>query len=760
MTVDIIEYFKDDRIKSIGNVIPIDWIEYEIGLAELNGLIPKYIEFLTSKQKFHNDCDSAIAYLIGLTDEIPKNKIKTSSATLPDIDIDFGVNGRYKIFDYLKGKYGEKSTAGISTYNTMGSKSAIRNVGRVLGYPIEFVNEIIKLVPDAYQGKSYTIDEIFDKSNIFKSLYIENQDVAKIIDIAKKLEGLIQARGQHAAGIVIADCELSKLISCITNSDDLPVVEIDKDDAEKVGLVKFDILGLETLDILNETCKLIREEKKVDIDLDAIDFNDPNIYETASNGILCGVFQFDKSEMIDYTSRFKPKNIDEISFLTSVNRPGPQAFKEQMLLSRFDEKRKPIYEIDYLNEVLSSTGGYLIYQEQAISLVKKLCNYNGKEAENFRKIIGKKKVDQMIKEKEKFILRGIGGGYNEAYLESLWKLIEEFGSYAFNAAHAYAYSYITIQCLYLKTYYYNEFLLSSIKSNMSDPTKTFFFLEEARKLNLGIELPYINECGYNFCIKNDKIILGLGFIKGFSDKTSNLIIKERLDNGPFKSFTDFYLRTCSYLSSNHYHSLIELGAFDKFNINRNTLKSLYDSFDKLVKKNIFNVIKSIDDWVYITKIENDFDYCEMLQLEHKHTGLYISDNLFNLINIPKKTNERLGIVVSRSIVKTKKGQLMAFVDVLTSENSIENLVVFPNSYSKYSSCFIKDNIIKYSGKHDEQNQFIVFKAEEIKELKSKSTIPPIILPANIPHLTSLITNSDIKKFSIDFSTFYVDITLY
>lgn len=751
------KFYLPERLNQLGTDIPEDWYIIELGLIRINKSEKIYLDLLETKKKYTNPSNSTIAYLLGITDVIPTNSVKTKGGTIPDIDSDFEITKRIEIFKYIQAKYGENKVAGVGTFITLKSKSAINSAGRALGFRVDYVQSISNAIPDPDQGATWKISDALEKSKDFKQLYDKDANAKKIIDIALKLENLIQSRGQHAAGAVVASDNLDSIIPSFYNDDNIRVIEVDKDDAEKLGLVKFDLLGLETLDVIKSTVKLIEKEKGIKIDIDSIDLEDPKIYEYIKTGGLSGVFQFDEPEMMNYTAKFQPKDIRDLSFLTSLNRPGPQAAKEEILHNRKAGLAK-INEFPEIVESLKDTYGYMIYQEQVMNVNSILAGFNPVENEYFRKIVGKKKLELLPPVKADWLAKMKARGHDEEKSYALWNTIETFGSYGFNAAHAYAYSMLTLQCLYLKTYYYSQFLLNSLLTNTSNVEKTIFFIKEAKKFGYRFLGPDINRSVYNFRIDGMDILFGLGFVNGFSETVVKQFIKER-ERSKFTSFLNFYRRTRPFFRSNNYKALIMLNACSSFGYNRATLLDTFDYIEKLEEKNIISGMLFDDDDSVIYRLRQELKQKDILEAEYQYTGMYISGNIFQLIpnNILTKPRLELGMIIRIKEVKTKKKDLMAFIDILTPNDTIVNLTIFPKQYLKYSTLLESGSIIAYgSDSRNEEKPILTYLEQVTIPTTDSRSIPSI--PYS-PNVFNIINNSDLKKFEITFGPLSVEIHL-
>lgn len=556
--------FKSKRLKLLDET---DYIAFkkELGAIELNGLENYFITLLRAGIKVKNESNSLVAYIIGLTDIKPNKSVIYKGGTLPDIDIDFADTQREKVIQYVVQKYGPEYVAGIGTYSYLWAKSAIATTGKALGHDLELIKTINKMVPELKQGKNWHIDECLKESQELKAFYDSDPRVREILDWATKLDGGISAKSQHAAGIVISADPIHQICPVWKNDSDFPVIEFTMEEVEKFGLVKMDFLGLRTLSIIDDTLKTIKKRHNIDIKESDIPLDDSKTFELFETGKLLGIFQLEGDGISNYTVRFKPQNLMDITLISAGYRPGPMQFMEDVSRIRHGNHYKDVIptgqEFPIIAKVLNETYGYFIYQEQIQRVVEVLAGYNDHEADDFRKTIAKKLPEKMIKEKERFTVKALESGMSEEQINKLWAQMEDFAAYCFNKSHALAYSILTVKTAWLKTHYPVEFYAANILHEMHSQEKVTEFIIEAKERGINILPPDINESEPVFAVINDTTIrFGLGGIANMGLGTAEQIIEERNKNGKFKSVTDFIIRT--NIRSNILVNMIKGGCFD------------------------------------------------------------------------------------------------------------------------------------------------------------------------------------------------------
>ena len=524
---------------------------------------------------------SLVAYSLGITDIDPiehdlifERFLNPERISMPDFDIDFCVNGRDRVIDYVNQKYGDEKVSQIITYGTLSARAVVRDVGRILGYPYGMVDRVAKMIPFEI---GITLNDALKKSNELAEKYEEDDDIQAIVDLSLKLEGLVRNAGTHAGGVVIAPSNLSDFMPLFKVDDDEgTVTQFDKDDAESIGLIKFDFLGLKTLTVIQNTVELINFSADSPMNIKDISLEDQVTYKLLSSARTIGIFQLESPGMRDLIERMQPSRFEDIIALVALFRPGPL---QSGMVDDFIERKKggETKIIDYLHPslepILKPTYGVIVYQEQVMQIAQTLSKYTQGSADILRKAMGKKIPEEMAKQKDVFIQGAIENNIPEASARRIFELIEKFAGYGFNKSHSVSYALIAYQTAYLKAHYPTEFFAASLTYDMENTDKLIRIKEDCESFEIEVKPPCINHSAYEFSVwKKDEIRYALGAIKGIGRSISEAIYKERKQNGEFKTIFDF----CSRLSSEKpskrtLEALVKCGAMDAFGENRSTL---------------------------------------------------------------------------------------------------------------------------------------------------------------------------------------------
>ena len=650
---------------------------------------------------------SLVAWCLSITDVDPikfnlifERFLNPDRISMPDFDIDFCEDKRDLVFEYLTKKY-KDSVAHIITFGKLKARMVIRDVGRVLGLPYGFVDSISKMIPFDPSRPQNLIECISSEPRLQK-LIKDDVRVKKLTDLSLKLEGLNRNVATHAAGVVIADKKLSDVVPLYRDPNSnllLPSTQFDMYSAENAGLIKFDFLGLKTLTVINNTQKLVKK-KYTEFNIENIDFEDQKVFDLMSSGKTVGLFQIESAGMREALIQMKPNHIEDIIALVALYRPGPMS--NIPIYNDCKHGRKtPDYLHPLLEEILKPTYGVIIYQEQVMQIAQKLSGFTAGQADILRRAMGKKKRAELEKQKQNFINGAVNNGISKDVAASIFLKIEPFAEYGFNKSHAAAYAIISYQTAYLKTYYPKEFIAASMTMDISNQNKLSEFYEELKRLDIEVVRPNINKCFADFKTENEKFYYALGGIKAVGAEAISNIVKEREDNGKFKSINDFIKRVNPKdINKLQLEGLVKAGAFDNLNDNR---KSLFNSIPNLITKsknefdnrinnqiNLFgsevdnenNIIEDIDDW----------NFEERLSKEFESVGFFISDHplnqfkeifkdykimdyqKFNLDDQIKDTNIAATLLKVQER-KTAKGNSYAVLK-LTDLNSVFELFIF------------------------------------------------------------------------------------
>lgn len=538
---------------------------------------------------------SAAAYCLGITridpikyDLLFERFLNPDRISLPDIDVDFDDDGRYEVLKYVTQKYGEEKVAHIITFQTMATKSAIKDVARVLNVSIPESNRLVKLIPDRLpevNGKAPKIN----LGNVLKYCKdFENEtrnpdpNIRDTIKYATQLEGNIRGTGIHACGVIICRDEISDWVpvSIATDADGTKQITTQYEGSiiEDTGLIKMDFLGLKTLSIIKETLANIKASKGFDLDIESIPLDDPATFRLYCEGRTTSTFQFESVGMRNYLRQLQPSKFEDLIAMNALYRPGPMDYIPSFIARK--QGHEPIeYDIPIMEKYLKETYGITVYQEQVMLLSRLLSNFTRGESDMLRKAMGKKQIDKMMKLKVKFMAEGQKNGHKEQVLEKIWSDWEKFASYAFNKSHATCYSWVAYQTGYLKANYPAEYMAGVLSRNLGAADKLKVIMDECLRMGLKVMGPDVNESVEKFGVSKDGVIrFGLGAIKGVGQNAVNTVISEREANGPYKDIYDFVERVnLSGCNRAAIESLALAGAFDSFGIAREML--LHPMFD-------------------------------------------------------------------------------------------------------------------------------------------------------------------------------------
>ena len=588
---------------------------------------------------------SLVAYCLDITDLDPiefdlifERFLNPDRISMPDFDIDFCEEKRDQVFEYLKTKY-KNGVAHIITFGKLKARMALRDVGRVLGLSYGHVDRICKMVPFD-PSRPLTLQESIDREPRFKEEIKNNLKVKKLLELSLKLEGLNRNMATHAAGVVIAGNQLSEQFPLyIDHSSNLtlPSTQYDMYSSENAGLVKFDLLGLKTLTVIDKTIKRLKQ-KNINFDISKINQNDEKVFSLLSTGETTGLFQLESAGMRDAIKQMKPNKFDDIIALVALYRPGPMSN-----IPIYNDCKNGIKEPDYihptLKEILKPTYGIIIYQEQVMQIAQILAGFTAGEADILRRAMGKKKKAELDRQKERFINGAIKNGIAKDVANFVFTKIEPFAQYGFNKSHAAAYALIAYQTAFLKTYYKEDFIAATMSTELTSTSKLREFVEELKKLNIKIINPSINESFPDFRAIDGKIFYGLGAIKNVGYEAISNIVNEREQNGKFKSLSDFVNRVSSKdINKLQLEGLVKAGVFDVFEKDRNKIMV---SIPKIIQnvKNInedkesrqTNLFNNDDDKNKIFEFEYSIPWKkkELLAEEFKSIGFYLTDHPLN-----------------------------------------------------------------------------------------------------------------------------------
>ena len=556
---------------------------------------------------------------------------------MPDFDIDFCEEKRDQVFEYLKKKY-KDGVAHIITFGKLKARMALRDVGRVLGLSYGHVDRLCKMVPFD-PSRPLTLQESIDREPRFQQEVKNNPKVKKLLELSLKLEGLNRNMATHAAGVVIAGDKLSEQFPLYVDHSSnliLPSTQYDMYSSENAGLVKFDLLGLKTLTVIDKTLKRLKS-KNIDLEISKIDQNDKKVFSLLSTGETTGLFQLESAGMREAIKQMRPNRFDDIIALVALYRPGPMSN-----IPIYNDCKNGVKEPDYihptLKKILEPTYGIIIYQEQVMQIAQTLAGFTAGEADILRRAMGKKKKAELDKQKERFINGAIKKGITRDVANFVFTKIEPFAQYGFNKSHAAAYALIAYQTAFLKTYYKEDFIAATMSTELTNTSKLREFVEELKRLKVEIIRPSINKSYAEFKAIEGKIFYGLGAIKNVGYEAISNIVKEREKNGEFKSLSDFINRVNNKdVNKLQLEGLTKAGVFDEFSKDRNKIFTSIPKIIQQIKNENDNKISNQSSLFESNgKLDNDFDFTiyiletkELLTEEFKSLGFYISDHPLN-----------------------------------------------------------------------------------------------------------------------------------
>ncbi len=705
-------------------------------------------------------CGSVVAYSIGITHVEPlkwklyfERFLNYERASPPDFDIDVADDRRQELIDYTVEKFGEPNVKQIGTFSKLQTRQAIRDVARVLDIDLEIADRLSKMV-DVVFGKASSMQDMMDNNQEFREIINSSPNLIRLKEIVGKINGVCRGVSTHACGFIVSPDPVMEYcpIQRDSQNEGLGMTQFEMADAEGVGLMKFDFLGLRNLASIGKTVDKVEYSTGERIDLLNIDFADEDTLETIRQGHTVGVFQMESSGMRKVINQIKPEDLEEICYLLAVYRPGPMEFIPDYVAVK-EGRQQPDYIIDDLKPILEVTNGVITYQEQIMRIVQKLAGYTLGAASVVMKSMSKKKMKKVKKEKPKFIEGGLEKGYDKKDLEKVWERLLKFANYGFNKAHSSSYAHVSYWTAYLKTHYPLEFMASLLESDLDNFDRIAIDLEECKRLNIEVLPPNINSSYTDFSVEEGKKIrFGLGAIKNIGEDLCDLIVKERKENGDYLNLDDFLFRLCKHkISKRQIEYLIQAGSMDIWGKRDQLLMVMEDLYEKYKKKikiarqgqmDLFSP-KSQKEQIHIklgsplpeVPREKRISKYEQLQLEKELLGLYMSshpldkfDEFFAEKGVKKikdleglKADELviLGCTISAiRRITTKKGDPMAFVSLEDKSGSIDT-VVFPRTYEKIKEDLQDEHPILFAGKVNYRDGKLNLIAEKIKALDPK-----------------------------------------
>jgi len=691
---------------------------------------------------------SIVAYSLGITDLDPiehglifERFLNPARLSMPDIDVDFCINGREKVFKYVVDRYGGGDyVAQIITFGKLKTRAVIRDVGRALDIPLAEVDVIAKLVPDVL---NISLDEALEQEPKLARMAVENPVVNELITICRTLEGLPRHASTHAAGVVIGDRPLVEYLPLYRGKKGEVVTQLDMKRVEQIGLVKFDFLGLRNLTVIDKTVNLIATQGKTPPDISNLDFSDAKTYELLCAGDTTGVFQLESSGMKDLLVRLKPNSFGDVTALVALYRPGPMGSgMVDDFVERKHGRRAVEYDLPELEPILEETYGVILYQEQVMKIAGALASYSMAEADGLRKAMGKKIAEKMAEHRQRFVDGAVANQAPADKAKKIFDLMEKFGGYGFNKSHSAAYALIAFQTAYLKAHFPVEFMAALLTSEMHSIDGVVKFIAECRSHDIEVLSPDINSSGLEFSVHDGKIRFGLVAVKNVGEGAIESILEVRAEGGVFNSLFEFCERVdLRKVNKRVIESLIRCGAFDSTGAPRaRMMAALEDALEygQLVQKKkmdpqmgLFDVGGGDEEPINRPTMPEitEWEEKQLLAFEKESLGFYITghplsrfeeilDQFTNTDALTIKESDdrapvRIGGLVSASrVLRTRKGDLMAFVTVADLQGSVE-VVVFPETYAAASDLIVNDAPLLVQGQVQKEESGVKIIADEI-----------------------------------------------
>lgn len=682
---------------------------------------------------------SLVAYALGITDIDPlpyqlifERFLNPERISMPDIDVDFCEQRREEVIQYVVEKYGgEEKVARIITFGKMKARAVVRDVGRVLGMPYGDVDKLAKMIPE---GPNVNLEDALAKEPALQEVLEKDPKAKELFTHARKLEGLSRHASTHAAGLVISSCPLSDLAPLYKDPKTGVVsTQFSMKPLEKLGLIKFDFLGLKTLTVIQKTMDLVKENRGVQVDIERIPLDDPKTYELLSRGDADGIFQLESSGMRELLKQLKPENFEEIIALVALYRPGPlQSGMVADYIKRKHGKARIRYPHAALQETLKDTYGVIVYQEQVMQIATRIAGFSMGEADVLRRAMSKKDRAEMLKQGEKFLGGARKQGIHKEKAKEIFHLMEQFAEYGFNKSHSAAYAMVAYQTAYLKAHYPVEYMAAMLTSEKDRTDKLMRYINYCRDMEIPVDPPDINESESDFVVRSDHIRFGLGAVKNIGEAALESVFRTRDKDGPFQSLFDFCARVDLQKGNRRViESLIKSGAFDS--LNRGWRASLLYRLEEAMERgsrlqaekassqgSLFDVGLSENEPVWEAPGSDDlpeveeWSMPERLAFEKEAIGFFLTGhplreyegelkrcgvvNIQNILELTDTSEVTVGgLIVARKEILTKKGDRMAFLTLEDEGGSLE-IIVFPDVYKQGAIFFSEEDPVVVKGK--------------------------------------------------------------
>ena len=701
---------------------------------------------------------SLVAYALRITDLDPlvytllfERFLNPERVSLPDIDMDFCMDRRGEVLNYVVEKYGSDHVAQIITFGTLGAKAAIRDVGRVLEMPYADADKVAKLVPNQL---NITLEQALETEPRLRELVETDPKVRELMTIARSLEGLARHASTHAAGVVISEEPLTDHVPLYKGANDEIVTQYSMGDVEKIGLVKFDFLGLKTLTMIRRAETLIHESHpgQPPLSVELLPFDDAKTFALLSSGKTTGIFQLESSGMRDLLSGFKPDRFEDIIAIIALYRPGPMDLIPDFI-KRKQGKVPIVYELPELEPILKDTYGVIVYQEQVMAIANTVAGFSLGQADILRRAMGKKKPEEMEKLRVKFLEGARQNKIAEKKAEKLYELIQKFAGYGFNKSHAAAYAVVCYHTGYLKAHYPTEFMAALMTTDMGNQDKIVGYFTECRDLGIKVLGPDVNESQKNFAVVDGAIRFGLAAIKNVGEGAVDSVLAIRADSGRFTSFFDFCRRVDLHkVNKRMLEGLIKTGAFDSLGAKRSQLMAMLDhgiedgaaaqqerergqtsifgeelNGDGSAHGHIEPALPNVPEW----------DQAQRLKYERELTGFYITAHplaryeatihalatatTVGIAELSDGKEVRLcGIIATVKSMLTKKGDRMAYMTLEDLQGTVE-VIVFPDLFKTVGELIAPERLIRVTGTIDRGDKGTKIRGTKIEPLADVQT---------------------------------------
>jgi len=695
---------------------------------------------------------SLAAYSLHITDIDPlqhgllfERFLNPERISFPDIDIDFCMRRRGEVIDYVTDRYGRENVSQIITFGTMGAKAVIRDAGRALDIPFAEVDRIAKLVPNTL---NISLSDAIKQTPELRQLRDTDSRIADLLQVAAHLEGFVRHASTHAAGVVISPQPLQEIVPLYKSNKEEITTQYAMDDLEKIGLLKMDFLGLTTLTVIDDCVKLIEGTRGERLDLDNLPSNDDASYALLGKGLTAGIFQFESRGMTEILQRVKPSRLADLTALNALYRPGPlQGGMIDDYIARKSGKKRVTYDLPQLKEILEETYGVIVYQEQVIQIFNRVAGFTLGEADVVRRAMGKKKHEEMVANREKFLAGAKRNNVPTAKAERLWELVEQFAGYGFNKSHSAAYAVVAYQTAFLKTHYPVEFMSALLSSEIGNQDKLTKYLNECRDMNIPILPPDVNSSGLRFTPAGNSIRFGLTAIKNVGESAIESVLAARGKLGRFDTLVQFCENVdLRLLNKRVIESLIKAGAFDSLGARRVQHMAVLDRAMELGQKRQRETssgqhglfmgdaglappppleLPDVPDWTE----------AERLAAEKEVLGFYVTghplekymDRLAAITRHDSSSLEELqhdapvtlaGILTSLRVRPSKKGDLWGSGILEDHRGSVE-LLVFPQAYQQLQGVLKPDKALLIKGRvRHEENQRTKVAVSEARPLEA------------------------------------------